>query len=203
MFDLAALVGVCTLPCQRGMLVVNHGQRRRHRRRGRTNRGQGMTERIERMKGGAWNAEAVNQVAGISYTYRSPEVDASVRLTVGDRAPDGSYGGDRRIYDLFEPRTHTLLLFGGPEHRERLTALANAAAGRYRARFVACVIASSSDAAEDNEDLVRDHDGALAERYGAAGGEARACVVRPDLHIAYLGEPDGVWAALDDTLIRA
>jgi 2-polyprenyl-6-methoxyphenol hydroxylase-like FAD-dependent oxidoreductase len=66
--------------------------------------GQGMQERINRMRGGEWNKQAVNQVAGISYTYRVPTTRAESEppnriLTIGDRAPDIVLSPQNRVYD--------------------------------------------------------------------------------------------------------
>lgn len=160
--------------------------------------GQGMTERIERMRGGEWNAEAVSQVAGISYTYRDPGVAGT--LEVGDRAPDGELG-DRRIYDWIGAEGFTVFLFADEGTAvEGLRARAEALESRYRAPVRAQLVCSP--ALSDTVAGALVDPGELSRRYRRAPG-VEVSVVRPDLHVAYLGGAEGLETALDALAIRA
>ena len=140
--------------------------------------GKGMTERIERMRGGEWNAEAVNQVAGISYTYRA-ETRGDVVLAVGDRAPDATVG-EGRIYDRFGAEGLTLLVMPQVE-----AARVEALAAQYRGSMTTLVV----------------DDAETTARYGGEGIEV--CVVRPDLHLAYRGSLEGLAGVLDSYALPA
>lgn len=167
--------------------------------------GKGMTERIERMRGGAWNAQAVNQVAGIAYTYREPGSEAS--LCAGDRAPDGPLTqGQGYIYDLFPKGRLTALLFAEAQasvaELEALRQTSEALKARYRAPLHVCV--SVTDPAQRGAlgSLALLDEGALSQRYRGQGA-GPAFVIRPDLHLAYVGPVDGLEPCLDALATRA
>ncbi len=144
--------------------------------------GKGMAERIERMKGGAWNTEAVNQIAGISYTYRVDE--ETQPLAVGDRAPDGFLADGKRIYELFSLTSYTLLLFAGEspteEQNQQLQAIAEAAQMATAVPLKTHIITDATS----------------HTRYHSQAGQH--VLVRPDCHIAYIG--DAVLPYLQETM---
>lgn len=144
--------------------------------------GKGMAERIERMKGGAWNAEAVNQIAGISYTYRSEEETAP--LAVGDRAPDALLANGKRIYEQFSLTGYTLLIFAGESPTEQQMqqgqTMAEAAQQATAVPLTAHIITDAN----------------FHTRYHSQAGQQ--ILVRPDCHLAYIG--DDVLSYLKQTM---
>ncbi len=153
--------------------------------------GQGMQERIDRMRGGEWNRLAVNQVAGIAYTYRNPE-DISPALAVGDRAPDGFLNGSRRMYNLVAKQGYTLFLFvADVAQSARLAEVVQGFQQKYRAVITPHLVVSQSlaDQLPQSAFSVVVDDGDFAQRYDCAGSD-QLFVVRPDYHIGYRGKTD-------------
>lgn len=148
--------------------------------------GKGMQERIERMQGGEWNKEAVNQVAGISYTYRDPE-DDNPGLVIGDRAPDASLSEEQRIYDLVAAQGYTVFLFMHETAQvatiaETMTALQE----KYPALITPYLVVDASLAEQVPQtavSLIVDS-GEFGRRYESLD-RSKLVVVRPDCHIAY------------------
>ncbi|MCB0037249.1 MAG: FAD-dependent monooxygenase, partial [Anaerolineales bacterium] len=147
--------------------------------------GQGMQERIERMNAGGWNKSAVNQIAGISYTYRPEGLQDA--LAAGDRAPDAVLENGGRIYDLIGTEGYTLLLVADQEtDLETLQTAAAETAVRYAAPVTTEIITADSP---------------IATVYPIG----QAYLLRPDCHIAYMGDIQdaaGWQAYLDEILVR-
>ena len=146
--------------------------------------GKGMEERIARMRGGEWNRQAVNQVAGISYTYRTATASEDVpAITIGDRAPDGYLANEQRIYDLVASDGFTLFLFvDNKDAFAQLSAMVADINERFTALFTAVFITPESIALPENTNQVKDS-GSFRERYP----DAAVYLIRPDYHIAYIG----------------
>lgn len=161
--------------------------------------GQGMEERIARLKADGWNKQAVNQIAGISYNYRAQEETAE--LAAGDRAPDTELTTGRRIYDFIQTDGYTLFLFSGVERNTAdLTALVAQLENRYQASLAVRFIVPSGTGLLLNHMVV--DDGAFHKRY-KVGNTPTVFVVRPDAYIGYKGlasNPAGVLAYLDQHL---
>ena len=173
--------------------------------------GKGMQERIERMQGGEWNKHAVNQVAGISYTYRakhesSQQKDATpATLAIGDRAPDKMFSSQQRIYDLINSDGYTLFLFlgssGDLKTYDKLNTLALQAAEQFKAKISWWMIVPQTFAAQLEEitpQVVVD-DQEIHKLYSS-----KVYLLRPDCHIAYFGlaeDRDTLLAHLGEALL--
>lgn len=130
--------------------------------------GKGMTERLERMSAPGWNQQAVNQIAGVSYTYRA--ADAEGALAAGDRAPDMNLADGTRLYDQLDRDGFTVCLSGPADAQaaERVRALQ----GRYPVPIKLLAV-----------------EGLLGLEVGAV------VLIRPDGHIAHIA-PSADWGAL-------
>lgn len=165
--------------------------------------GKGMAERIERMKGGEWNQQAVNQVAGISYTYRQEsEEEAAPTLTVGDRAPDAFLTESQRIYDLVGAAGLTLFLFVKNEAEyTQSRGLFEALKDKYKAPFTAVFITPENVTLPDDQNQISDT-GTFRNRYP----EANLYLIRPDYHIGYIGsaeDEDALQSYLEQFLVQS
>lgn len=164
--------------------------------------GQGMQERIERMKNGAWNKQAVNQIAGISYTYRNLEETKDI-LATGDRAPDGFYDIENRIYDLMHYKNYALFLFAGqnmtPENLEHLDQLAQSIKNHSALTIVPYII-SASQIKDHLKTRVIVDDGRFHKQYrnDINATNSKMYLIRPDCYIAfYSTHIDGIKEYLD------
>ena len=159
--------------------------------------GKGMQERIALMEGGDWNRRAVNQVAGISYTYRANSAENqaaegnSPALAVGDRAPDRQVSGQQRVYDLINSDGYTLFLFlgqaGDLERYKNLENLANQLAEQFKAKISSWIIVPQAFAAQLETipiHVVVD-DQTIHQLYEALDA-GKVYLLRPDCHIAHI-----------------
>ena len=154
--------------------------------------GRGMEERIERMRGGEWNKEAVNQVAGISYTYRNRSASD---LAVGDRAPDAAISFQNRIYNLINADGYTLFLFIGDRPNidcfMQLAKLSQTIISQFKAKITPWIIVPqnfASQIAQENSYTIKDY-GTMHNLYRVPNNRA-LFVLRPDCHIDYIGSPE-------------
>lgn len=171
--------------------------------------GQGMTERIERMRADSWNERAVSQIAGVSYTYCPDGVgDQGAVPRVGDRAPDSAALDDTPLYERVASSGYTLMVgLADEETAEAAQAVArslDALGGRLRVpvelRWVAAPAVATA-LAEAGHPVVVD-DGAWRTRYGARA-KSTVFVLRPDCHIDYIGDPHAVDPLAEHLMTRS
>jgi hypothetical protein len=126
-----------------------------------------------------------------------------VGFRVGDAAPLEERNRSCCLHELIGGPGHTLLLMLGEADRAALeggVAIASAAARRYRPHVQAYVVARTAPIRGDLPNaLLRDPTGALHERLGA--DRPCLCLVRPDGHLGFRGEPPSL-AALASHLGR-
>ncbi len=168
--------------------------------------GSGMEERIALTRAPQWNRNAVNQVAGISYTYRTGEATA---LTSGDRVPNVEYGGGAYFYNLIDRAVPTLvLLLADDSTAEDFAALEALVAEVIRdvtAPLIVRYIVSDALAAEiePHEDMIIDGPGSIRDRFSARE-ITRMFVIRPDRHIDFEADSrDSLLAHLQQYYTRA
>jgi hypothetical protein len=152
--------------------------------------GQGMAERIERLQADGWNSQAVNQIAGISYSYAGER--AGPGPIPGDRAPDAPLGGGRRIYDLIDVDRPTVLLAVSSTSSATARSPSAEIGDELRRRYVAPPVVAAVDGR------------AFHDSYDCANGGS-AVVARPDRHIAHRGpiaDMSGLRDSLDSMLVR-
>ena len=161
--------------------------------------GKGMQERIERMRGGEWNKEAVNQVAGISYTYRDR---SDLDLTAGDRAPDAVISFQNRIYNLINTDGYTLFLFSGDRTNIndfiQLEQLSQTAISQFKAKITPWIIVPqnfASQISQNNSYTITDY-GTIHNLYRVPN-EGSMFILRPDCHIEYIGSLEDINALLN------
>ena len=165
--------------------------------------GKGMAERIERMKGGEWNQQAVNQVAGISYTYRQESEEAAApTLAVGDRAPDALLTESQRIYDLVAPTGLTLFMFVENEAAyTQSRGLFEGLKEAYKTPITAVFITPQAITLPDSSNQFTDT-GSFRSRYP----DADLYLIRPDYHIGYMGsavDKDSLQSYLEGFLVQS
>jgi 2-polyprenyl-6-methoxyphenol hydroxylase-like FAD-dependent oxidoreductase len=142
--------------------------------------------------------------AEIAFGYdKSPIVDevvpappsaawgTQVGYRIGDAAPLEGRNRACRLHELIAVPGHTLLLMLGeasPAAVDEGLALATATAQRYRPHLQAYVVTRNARIGGDASDaLLCDPTGALHERLGA--DRPCLCLLRPDGHLAFRGEP--------------
>jgi len=156
--------------------------------------GQGMEERIKRMEGGKWNKKAVNQIAGISYTYRNS--DTVGLLAAGDRAPDCFYTEKKRVYDLFSHLQYTLLVFAdkNPTNKElnSLDENIQEILGYSKLPITPYIIVSHENENTSKTKVITDN-GNFCKTYLVSENQSEKSyfMIRPDCHIAYCGNSIG------------
>ncbi|KIJ58096.1 hypothetical protein HYDPIDRAFT_44627 [Hydnomerulius pinastri MD-312] len=110
-------------------------------------------------------------------------------LVAGDRAPDApklvkvdADGGETRLFDIFEPAHHTVLIFGSDESFVNgiLSSLQNYNKSVIRSVVVLPTTASASATPANAHQVVIDQEGHAHDAYLVAQGESRVVVVRPD-----------------------
>lgn len=175
--------------------------------------GKGMAERIALMQGGEWNRQAVNQVAGISYTYRPTDPDGEAPetttqgITVGDRAPDRLLSKEQRLHDLVAVDGYTLLLFLGdsadPSQYDTLQQIARNTDESFTTKIAAHIIVPPAFPTQPDDPFsVVVDDQELHTLYNTTD-TSTAYLLRPDCHIAYIGaaeDSQALVAWLQDTL---
>jgi 2-polyprenyl-6-methoxyphenol hydroxylase-like FAD-dependent oxidoreductase len=115
----------------------------------------------------------------------------------GDRVPDVSLGGERRLFELLHGGQYTLLLFAHADAalQERFAALAASVGGCYQSLARSIVLRTTPGAQVAG--LVVDAEGRAHERFGAANGAIY--LVRPDGYVAFRAaahDVDGLWRTL-------
>jgi 2-polyprenyl-6-methoxyphenol hydroxylase-like FAD-dependent oxidoreductase len=114
-----------------------------------------------------------------------------VGFRVGDAAPLQRRSGTCRLHQLIDVPDHTLFLMLGEADSSAVDdglTLAGAIAEHYRPHVQAYVVTRNASIDEDALDkLLGDRSGALHERLGA--GQPCLCLVRPDGHLGFRGEP--------------
>ena len=154
--------------------------------------GQGLADRIALTREPGWQQRTVELISGLSHNYRDtvsgPPVEPVPGPAAGDRAPDAQLVVQprKRLFDLFRHCGFTLLLVprpgdaGDAQRAARVAALMREAFGD----GVSSVLVSADRSADFDEDhLIPDQLGELAQRYAIAEGDARAILVRPDMYV--------------------
>ncbi|MEM9459154.1 MAG: FAD-dependent monooxygenase [Myxococcota bacterium] len=171
--------------------------------------GQGMTERIERIRADGWNERAVSQIAGLSYTYCPDGIGEQGAVPrVGDRAPDSAALHDAPLYERVASSGYTLMV-GLADEETASNALAvvdslDALRGRLRVPVDLRLIAAPAltrALAEAGHPVVVD-DGAWRTRYGARA-TSTVFVLRPDCHIDYVGDPRAIEPLAEHLMTRS
>jgi len=154
--------------------------------------GQGLGDRIALTREAGWQKRTVELISGLSHHYRDtvsgPDAEQVDGPQAGDRAPDAQLVVEprKRLFDLLRHRGFTLLLVPRAGVGEDLASAAQVAE-RMRAAFgdrVASILVSGHrGAAFDEDHVVPDQLGELAQRYAISEGEARAILVRPDMYV--------------------
>jgi 2-polyprenyl-6-methoxyphenol hydroxylase-like FAD-dependent oxidoreductase len=119
-----------------------------------------------------------------------------IGFRVGDAAPLEGRNRSCCLHELIDAPVHTLLLMLGdadPAAADAGLALASAAAQRYRPHVQAYVVTRNAAPGDDvASELLCDPTGALHERLGAE--QPCLCLVRPDGHLGFRGEPPSLEA---------
>lgn len=145
----------------------------------------GMEERIERMKSGEWNKQAVSQISGLSYTYSD---NSDSYLGIGDRAPDDFYTDSDKIYDLFANDKYTLLLFETAEKSlDELSKIAQNIKTEQNVPLQIYLITPSSAHQASDIDIIHDAKGIISARYVNDTND-HIFLIRPDTYIGFKGE---------------
>ena len=155
--------------------------------------GKGMDERIALTQAPGWNRRAVNQIAGISYTYRDSEPDAA--LTAGDRAPDVHLGDNQTLYNYIDRSLPTLFVMIATDD-DYEAASEDIAAIEEQFSIPIQLVGNSSA----GESVLADNDNAIRKTYQALD---KSCyyLLRPDRYIEYCGDSaDEVIAQLSTIL---
>lgn len=142
--------------------------------------GTGIEERIALTKAPGWNRKAVNQIAGISYTYRSGEGV----LIAGDRAPDVCLNnGFERLYQAIDPAVPTVLfILSDADAFEAAGNVIDQLQSKFTTPFTFRCIVPPSELAE-NVGVLVDESGDVRRVYGEG-----VYIIRPDRHIDFISE---------------
>jgi NADPH-dependent dioxygenase len=152
--------------------------------------GKGMDERIALTQAPGWNRRAVNQIAGISYTYRQPEIDAP--LASGDRAPNVFFNGNQSLYKHLDKSLPTLFVMLANEDDYKNVS-ADIAAIQETFPIKVQIVGAG--------DGLADRDGSIRDTYHVQ--QSTLFLIRPDRYIEYSGDSiDDVVAHLDKMLVR-
>jgi len=160
-----------------------------------------MEERIALTKTPIWNRKAVNQVAGISYTYRTAEPD--VPLAVGDRAPNVPLVDDHTFYDTIDNAVPTLFILlpdaATPDTYQQARAFADQLSAQYP---ISAKVIVSPALEVSGEHTIVDTDGTLRAAY-LVNDQPLFYVLRPDRYIEFISaSPDEISTHLDTFLVR-
>ncbi|KAA1479244.1 monooxygenase [Dentipellis sp. KUC8613] len=138
--------------------------------------------------------ESQDKVKAEELTASTYVVEEGGRLHAGDRAPDAAglldlnTGGVTRLFDVFGPEHHTVLVFTDGEASSALAPLARVPAGLVRTVAIRSQNALSGEAAAGVDLVLHDRDGHAYPAYGA-----HVAVVRPDGVVgALVGGAEGV-----------
>ncbi len=149
--------------------------------------GRNMEDRIALTRAPGWNRKAVNQISGVSYTYRSAtaeedEPDLALAAFVGDRCPHCWLANGQNLYDYLNHKGYTLLyIVGGETSAETVSS------------YYAAALGFCDDFAIDIKPLMLVPSDALQAVIGADAIVDSASAVTTDS--VYLIRPDGYIAA--------
>lgn len=157
--------------------------------------GKGIEERIALTQNPSWNRRAVNQIAGISYTYRQADTDGT--LVAGDRAPNVYFNGNQSLYQYLDRTLPTLfVMLANDDDYETVQEYIDVLQEQFSIKVH---IVAGTDIGPS---ILVDSDGTLRKIYHASE-QSTFYLIRPDRYIDYSGDSaDEVIAHLENILLR-
>ena len=154
--------------------------------------GKGLEDRIAMTRQPGWQKRVVELVSGLSHNYRDTVTGAGVETVsgpqAGDRAPDAQLLSEprKRLFDVIRHAGFTLLLIpraGAQTDFQLAQSVSRAMTARYGRRVRSVLVSDEQVPGFDDDHVVADLHGELAERYQVGADEGRAVLIRPDMYV--------------------